>query len=301
VRPDLSVVIGAHTAAGLDACLAALHAQEDAPSAQIIVAVSAPQESIGPIRRAYPDVRMCIVDAGATLPQLRAAAIVFARGAVIAVLDPFSLVRPDWMRQVVRAHQERPNLAIGGAVELHDAERQSLGAWATYINEYGMFMPPLRGGATDILPGSNISYKRTALFDAEDRPRHARFWKTFVNRQLQQEGSPLWLAPSIVVALAKPVPFWDFFRTRFDHGRCFAAMRTSRSGRAERWLRATSFPFLPAVLLCRWSAAYLAKRRRTALLLLTMPAQLLLFSSWALGEGTGYARGAGTSCARLFY
>lgn len=301
MRPRLSVIIGAHTAAGIDACLAALHAQQDAPPSEVILAVSSGDSLAESVKRNYPALRVCAVDGEATLPQLRAAAIAFASGDVIAILDPFSIVRPDWMREVVAAHEARPNMAIGGAVELHNADRQGFCAWTTYINEYGMFMPPVPAGETDILPGSNISYKRAALFDADGNPRHARFWKTFVNRQLQREGSPLWLAPSVVVALDKPVPFWDFFRTRFDHGRCFAAMRTASCGRAERWLRAAAFPLLPAVLLYRWSSVYLRKRRRAGRLVVTMPLQVLLFSSWACGEGVGYARGAGSSCARLFY
>lgn len=301
MRPQLSVIIGAHTAAGVEACLAALHTQERPPSAEIVLAHCAGERLAGRVARSYPGVRVCRMDGQATLPQLRAAAIAFAAGDVIAVLDPFSIVRPDWMREVVKAHAERPNLAIGGAVELHDADRQGLCAWATYINEYGMFMTPVREGETDILPGSNISYKRLALFDIGGNPRYASFWKTFVNRDIQQDGSPLWLAPSIVVALAKPVAFWDFFRTRFDHGRCFAAMRSSTSGRAERWLRAAAAPLLPAVLLYRWSVVYLRKRRRAGRLVVTLPLQFLFFSSWSFGEGAGYTRGAGSSCARLFY
>ena len=54
---------------------------------------------------------------------------------------------------------------IGGAVELHDAERAGYGAWTLYFNEYGMFMPPVVQGPAPIVPGSNVSYKRAALFD----------------------------------------------------------------------------------------------------------------------------------------
>jgi len=34
---------------------------------------------------------------------------------------------------------------------------------------------------------------------------------------------------------------------------------------------------------------------------LTLPAQILLFSVWAWGEAWGYLRGTGQTCEQLFY
>lgn len=300
VRPRLSVVIAAHDAApALDQCLGALERQDERPDAEIVVASSS-NDGTEDVAQKYPSVRMLRFPATWTIPQLRGQAIAAAAGEVIAIIDPFSIVARNWMREVLRVHEARPNLAIGGAVELHNPDRQDFWTWATYINEYGMFMLPVSPGETDILPGSNVSYKRTALFDDQQRPRYAVFWKTFVNREIRAAGSPLWLAPSVVVSLNKTIPFWDFFRTRYHHGRCFAGMRGG-SGAGERWLRALSFPLLPPLLLWRWGRSYVRKRRYRSKLALSAPFQFLLFSSWACGECAGYCRGSGSSCSRLFY
>lgn len=300
VRPRLSVVIAAHDAApALDHCLGALDRQDERPDAEIVVASSS-NDGTEDVVRQYPSVRTLWFPATWTVPQLRGQAIAAAAGEVIAIIDPFSIVARNWMSEVLRVHEARPNLAIGGAVELHDPDRQDFWTWATYINEYGMFMLPVSRGETDILPGSNVSYKRAALFDDQQRPRYAVFWKTFVNREIQTAGSPLWLAPSVVVSLNKTIPFWDFFRTRYHHGRCFAGMRGG-SGAGERWLRALSFPLLPPLLLWRWGRSYVGKRRYRSKLALSAPFQFLLFSSWACGECAGYCRGPGSSCSRLFY
>jgi glycosyltransferase involved in cell wall biosynthesis len=301
-RPRLSVIIAAHDAApALEQCLRALAAQATPPAAEIIVAESSSEGTADRLRSRFPTVRFLSCPGSWTLPRLRGRAIGVATGEIIAVLDPFSIVREDWLNEVLRAHEQRPNLAIGGAVELYDAERQGFWSWTTYINEYGMFMLPLQPGETGILPGSNVSYKRSALFDEGGRPKHDEFWKTFVHSELQVSGSPLWLAPSVVVSLNKPIPFWEFFRTRYYHGRCFAAMRTATAGALERWLRALSFPLLPSLLLWRWGRVYFQKRRYPGRLVLSTPFQFLLFSSWAWGECAGYARGAGSSCRQLFY
>lgn len=301
-RPRLSVIIAAHDAApALEQCLRALEAQAKPPRVEIIVAESSSDGTADLVRTRFPTVRLLSCPGTSTIPYLRARAIAAAAGEIIAILDPFSIVGENWLNEVLRVHEQRPNLAIGGAVELHDAARQDFWSWTTYINEYGMFMLPLRPGETTILPGSNVSYKRSALFDEGGRPRHEVFWKTFVNQQLQLAGSPLWLAPSVVVSLNKPIPFWEFFRTRYDHGRCFAAMRTATAGAAERWLRALSFPLLPVLLFWRWGRVYFEKRRYPGRLVMSTPFQFLLFSSWAWGECAGYARGAGSSCGRLYY
>jgi hypothetical protein len=169
-----------------------------------------------------------------------------------------------------------------------------------YFNEYGMFMPPVVEGAASIVPGSNVSYKRRALFDGE-RPRYPVFWKTFANWDAASAGSPLWLQPQIRVALNKPIPLGDYFRTRFHHGRCFAAMRVEQAPWPLRGLRALTTPVVPLLLCWRWSRVILRKPQRRARYVATLPMQLALFAMWSVGELAGYLFGRGRSCRRLFY
>lgn len=298
----LSVVIAAHDAGpSLDQCLHALVPQVSRASAEIIVAESSSGDTADRIRNRFPTVQLLSLPADWTLPRLRAQGIALAAGEVIAILDPFSIADPGWLVAVLKTHRERPHLAIGGAVEPYDPAGQDFWSWTTYINEYGMFMLPLSSGETNILPGSNVSYKRAALFDDQQRPKHQVFWKTFVHWELQSAGSPLWLESSIVVSLNKRIPFGDFFCSRYHHGRCFAGMRARPRGELERWVRTLSFPLLPPLLLWRWGTVFARKRRHASKLILSLPFQLLLFSSWASGECAGYARGTGSSCRKLFY
>jgi hypothetical protein len=157
-----------------------------------------------------------------------------------------------------------------------------------------MFLPPMASGPAWILPGSNVSYKRSALF-AGGVPRYPVFWKTIANR----DASSLWLAADVQVALDKPVPFGDFLRTRYHHGRCYAGMRGA--GVLERIFRAATTPLLPAVFLWRWGTAYLSRGRHRGKLLATLPLQVALFGVWSWGELAGYLFGPGRSCRRLFY
>jgi glycosyltransferase involved in cell wall biosynthesis len=295
------VVIASHNAKPVIAvCLSALASQLDPQLDEIIVADSSDDGTEKAAREALPGLRLLHFDAPLTLPQLRGHGIAAAGGEIIAILDPYSIASPGWSAALLQAHREHPHPVIGGTVDLYDEERQGLLAWAQYINEYGMFMSPAATGEIEILPGSNISYKRSVLFDGP-APRFTEFWKTFVNWEAETAGLRLWLAPAVHVRLWKPIPFGDFLRTRRDHGRCFGALRSQHATRFERLLRAASTPLLPWLFLQRWGRRYLARKRRRREFLLTLPLQLLLFAQWALGEFAGYCFGPSRSCQNLFY
>jgi glycosyltransferase involved in cell wall biosynthesis len=296
----LSVVVSGRNAREVLDCLDALCPQAFAAGAEVIVADSSDDGTDEAISRRFPAVRLLHFQTPLTLPELRTEAIAVSRGRIVAILDAFSIVDDNWVSEVLRAHGGRPNLAIGGAVELYDAARQDLWNWAVYINEYGMFMLPGAAGELDILPGSNISYKRDALFEG-DRPKHKEFWKTFVNQELEAAGSPLWLEPRMVVRLKKPVPIGDFFRTRYHHGRCFAGMRAENFGSLRRFAHAVTAPVLPVLFIWRWGRKYWVKDRYRGKFVATLPLQFLLFGSWSAGEFVGYLLGAGNSCQVLHY
>lgn len=297
----LSVVIAAHNPGPVIAmCLSALEKQQQGDFAEIIVVLSSTDGTNAVIRDGFPGVRLLHFDEPLSVPQLRGKGIGMATGEIIAILDPYSIVNDCWISEVLRMHDERPNLAIGGVVDLYDADMQDLLAWAIYINEYGMFMSPVLTGVSEILPGSNIAYKREALFNGNSSPKE-EFWKTFANQDIESAGSELWLTNRVVVSLLKPVPFNDFLRTRFLHGRCFAGMRVNNAPLRERLIRALTTPLLPGVFLWRWGRDYWPKGRYRSKFLLTLPLQLLLFGNWAVGEFFGYCFGPGQSCRKLYY
>lgn len=281
-------------------CLTALAQQVDPLLDEIIIADSSHDRTPDVVKAVLPTGRLIHFDEPLTVPQLRGHGIGRSRGGIIAILDPYSIVSSGWVDAVLKAHRERPNPVIGGTVDLYNENTQGLFVWAQYINEYGMFMSPATEGEIEILPGSNISYKRHVLFDGTT-PLYPEFWKTFINWDTETTGFALWLAPAIQVCLWKPIPFADFLRTRRDHGRCFAAMRNQQLTRVARLLRGLSTPLLPWVFLLRWGRRYWTRNRRRREFLLTLPLQFLLFGLWALGEFDGYFFGSNRSCQKLFY
>ena len=299
--PELSVVIASHNAAAvMPDCLTALCSQHEFGRTEVIVADSSADGTDDLIRRRFPEVRVLRSPGRLTIPELRGAGIAVARGRIVALLDPYCIVGERWLSELLAVHARRPEPAVGGTVELGSAHGRGVVHWAVFFSEYAAFMPPVREGRSADLAGGNVAYKRGALGDPAELAQ-AGFWKPFVNARLKAEGRGFWIAPSLSVGLRKPVPFREFLRSRYHHGRCFAAMRVARCTRVEACWRALTAPALPILALWRGARAVWPKRRRRVEFLMSLPLLLLLHGSWAWGEFCGYLLGPGRSCGQLFY
>lgn len=291
----MSVIIAAHNACSvIDQCLSALKNQAGSDELEIIVVDSSSDGTDTIVRQNHPGVTLIHFDTPRTIPVMRGEGIRVSHGDIITIIDPYAVVSTGWHKALITAFAETDYSIIGGPVDLIKKQKRNLREWAIYINEYGMFMPPMSSGGMTILPGCNISYRREVLFDG-DMPRFQHFWKTSVN----EETSRLWLESAAVVSLNKPIPFGGFLQSRYDHGRCFAGMR--ETGRVERLLRLITAPVLPFVFLWRWGRHYFSKGMYRSKFVLTLPHQFILFGNWARGELAGYLRGTGHSCEKLFY
>lgn len=280
-------------------CLDTLLAQSDG-DVQVVVAFGAHPALAQELADHAARVESISSARPAALHVLRAAALRKATGEVTAILDPYSIPASDWVAAVRETHRVHANHAIGGPVDLDGAAQRGLLDWALYINEYGMFLPPMEEQGMELLPGCNVSYKRSALFDG-DTPRSPELWKTFVNDRLLGLGETLLIEPRMIVSLDKTIDFSNYLLRRFDHGRCYGAMSSAEMSWAARWLRVGAAPLLPFVLLARWSVRFWARGRYRDKLIATLPLQLLMFGWWIAGETIGRIFGAGKSCSRLYY
>jgi GT2 family glycosyltransferase len=301
LAPRLSIVIATHNAREVICdCLAALQAQAGREKPEIIVADSSTDSTDRLVREQFPDVCLSHYPEAFTIPQLRGAGIAAAHGELIAILDPYCIADEHWIEALVKAHAERPEVAIGGCVQIDDAAGRSLTRWATYFNEYADFIPPVAAGQTSVLTGNNIAYKRSALGDVEEL-RQKGFWKAFANEQLLATGHPLWTEPALVVRLRKSISFREFLTSRYHHGRCYAAMRIAGASPMVRLVRVLSTPLLPFLFLWRQVRSVWPKRQCRKNLFLTLPFSFLFSCSWTWGELGGYLGGPGRSCNCLYF
>src|SRR5258708_16159424 len=175
--PKLSIVIASLNGRPyIDACLAALARQQGNIQAEVLVAECVGPEVVSFIKSNYPDVKVIAFAERKSVPQLRAAGILAARGEIIAITEDHCIPADNWYTALVTAHTEESNPAIGRAVDNAATERNI--HWAVYLCEYINFISPVPHGVVHDLPGPNVSYKREALDSMRDMLEDG-YWENF--------------------------------------------------------------------------------------------------------------------------
>jgi len=243
----------------------------------------------------YPRLRV-IHRPGASVFQLRATCVAAAAGAVVAITEDHCVAAPDWCARILAAHREHPEAAaIGGAVE-NGATGTTID-WASFFLVNGASMPPVRDGVRRAIAlQANCSYKRSALSkDAAE----LGMMEWLLNEDLHARGAVLRTDGRILVEHVQSLGAAATCRIHYDDGRTIAAFRLTRMGGLERALRLAACVVMPPLLTARAAVHVLTKRRRTGLLLTSLPWMLVLTSCKALGNFHGLLFGAGSSPARI--
>jgi hypothetical protein len=243
----------------------------------------------------YPRLRV-IHRAGASVFQLRAACVAASAGAIVAITEDHCVAARDWCERILAAHREHPEAAvIGGAVE-NGATATTID-WASFFLVNGASMPPVRDGARRAIAlQANCSYKRSALSkDAAE----LGMMEWLLNEDLHARGAVLRTDGAILVEHVQSLGVAATCRIHYDDGRTIAAFRLARIGSVERVVRLAACVAMPPLLTARAALQVLAKRRRTGLLLASLPWMLVLTTCKAWGNLHGFLFGAGTSPARI--
>lgn len=292
--PSLSIVI-----ASLDPgpvifeCLSALALQRS-EDIEILVVDASADDTANRVRADFPWARVIEEKSARSLPRLRGIGIAEALAPVVGIIDAWCLVNSEWIAEANCIHHERPEPAAGGSVELAPSERASMSAWATYLFDYWEFVPPTPEGNTRVLAGNNIVYKRTALPRSTDLRRDG-FWKAFANALLMSEGHGLWSSSKLSIQIRRRLPIGRFFRSRYHHGRSYAAMRVASSSWKTRIKWAVIAPGLPLLFMTRQIRGLAAKPTARKWFIVCSPLLFAFHLSWAFGELHGYLAGPGRS------
>jgi hypothetical protein len=228
--------------------------------------------------------------------RLWGSAMARARGTHVAALEAGGVPAAGWARAWARAPRDR---IVYGPV--NPGPLRGAWSWAAYLGDYGQFHQPLEGPGTGEVPGNNVVFPRD-LLPPRSVLEERGFWKTFHLERLRRLRGPLPLAVAeeMAVSLARGLRPGPFLARRFLHGRCYGGSRLEEPGAPPRLLCLAFAPLLPALR----GARVLWRIRRKPLPALrvaaALPALALGEIAWSLGELSGYARGAGDACERLF-
>jgi hypothetical protein len=286
-------------------CLAALRAQDLGAPFERIVPVDARCAHVKEALAAHPEARALGLGELASphppdsllalherIDRRRAAGLAAASGDVVALVEDRVAPRPDWARQLLRAHAEQPAAAaIGGAV--HPPASGSRLARAVYFCDYGRYAPPLAAGPSAWLSDVNVSYKRAAL-EATRAAWAERYHESSLHWQLAAQGAELRCAPDAAVVAARehaaPLRLGALLRERVAFARVFGWTRAKDAPLPRRLVWLAAAPALPFVLTLR-RVAERAQRGGLARdgFLAALPLIFVLSCAWALGEALATA------------
>jgi len=261
-------------------CLEALIPQINPKIIELLV-VGRWQE-VSTLQDKYPEVKFIQAPAEETIPRMRLRGITAANGRLVALLEDDCLVTDQWRQTIIAAHNQTDQPAIGGAIKPDNYPK--LLDWAVYFCEYARFMAPLSKPVA-ALPGNNVSYKREALPPVASLPNG--LYEVFLHWQWQQDGRTLLTHPNMEVTNINRWTATNVTRIPFQHGRCFAALRSKEKPIWNRLVRAALTPLLPILQVGRIIKEAGKRGRYLPKLILALPWIILFQTSWALGELAG--------------
>ncbi len=286
------IVISDGQSAKLKRCLKSIFHNPIDDKIEILVAGSDSNESLIALKKDFSSINFLKLQQPPKTPVFVSSAIAKSQGEIIALINSSCIAQSDWLSSILKAHQS-PALVIGGSVE--PLKPMKILDWAAYFCDYSRFMPALKSGASDVVPGNNFSFKRAALEIGKDFI-YPEFWKSFWCRKLQNAGQILILEPAIQVHYDSELLLAHFLKKRFHQGRCFAAMRIESVSDFKKLMFICGSFFLPLIFFTRLLSIILEKKRLIKEFFISIPFILLALLSWSCGEFCGCIAGMGKSC-----
>jgi GT2 family glycosyltransferase len=219
---------------------------------------------------------------------------------VIAFLDSDCVADPDWAERIVEAHEQCPDLIIGGSVGLFTPAGPI--STATYFTEFSIWMP--RQGTRSyvpVIPTCCWSMKRMAWEQFGPFLEGTYCSDTDLNWRAAAAGHRPLFDPSIRVSHIGPVNFIRFVRKFHMHGRAFAEVRLGHIDRTETAIRACTGPVVPLMMVARLLQREALIRYRPWRFLAALPLTVAGICAWSAGELSGYWSGWLSSKARAVY
>jgi hypothetical protein len=239
-----------------------------------------------------------VLDAGdmsATGPA-RARAVREARAEVIAFTEDHCFPDPMWAEALLRAHEE-PHAAVAPA--LRNANPETLVSWADLMLGYGRWLAPGRRGVMDLLPGHNISYKRSVLRACDADLERLMEAETVLLWDLRARGHTLLFEPAATAAHMNFSGLRVWLDAQWHLGRVFAATRAAGWSLPKRAAYALASPAIPLIRLSHIVRYGHRNGLPAGRIASVLPLLVLGLAVDFLAQAAGALFGGGQSVARL--
>jgi GT2 family glycosyltransferase len=274
----------------LTSCLESLREQKTDHIFEVILVDSSGDGTDGLVEERFPWVRGVYREGRLYPGEARNLGVSLARAEVIAFIDSDCTAAPNWVDEIIKAHQSHFP-AVGGAISNGDSD--SYVGWAAYFTEFSRWMPGNPGGWQEDIAAANMSYRREIFDELGPFIEGTYCSDTDFHWRMKDAGHRLLFVPSILIRHHSIEDLGVFLRHEFFHGRNFARVRVagrnfSLSGRIFYTLVSP----LIAVKLCLRTAWFnLRNRMYLGPFLKTAPLTAAGLVFWTAGEAVGYLQG----------
>ena len=308
-NPDISVIVtvvdGGDT---LVRCLDALLAQEEGPRLEVIIPFDSSIAEVGALASQYPNFDFLDLGDLADRPpanefeqhelydRRRTAGLRAARTDLLAMIEDRGWPRPDWAKEMVKAHRTHDDAVIGGGID--NAER-GLVRWAIFFLDFGRYQAPFETDDPEYVSDTNICYKRAAIEEVEHLWRF-KYQESVVNWALRDKKAGLRLEAGPMTMQQRSAPgLVEMTMERVHWARTFGQVRARGASLPARlkWMAIT--PLLPIVLYVRHLRRQLRIGRHVPAFLMATPVTLYLLTFWSIGEFIGYLEAKGAEAGEL--
>ncbi|MGD9347755.1 MAG: glycosyltransferase [Candidatus Aminicenantes bacterium] len=235
----------------------------------------------------YPWVRL--IQEGGMIPggYFRNIGVQHASGKFLAFFEDHVIIHANYLKNLMAA-LDRGYDIVGGSVA--NGNPESISSWVQYFCEYHKWLPCLKGGLRDDLPGSNFVCRKQVLqklgsFSEERFKLESHFFA-----KAKKHGFTLYFAPDIRTSHFNERRALFFSRKRFQYGRLYAARREFPL--PKRLLYTCLSPLIAVLEYLRILNHAMCGKTYLKKFFLCTPQLLFTLFIWMGGECMGYLFGA---------
>ena len=297
--PALSVILLTDTYDAVRNELSALRAQTVRDRLEIvIVTVTSSAVALGAQNghcEGFHSVTVVECDSLYPLYRARAEGVRRAHAPIVLLAESHAYLGRRHCEALLLAH-EGPWAVVGPA--MYNANPGTMRSWAGLYMDYGPWVEVKTPGTVFELPGHNSSYKRSILLEYGDQLDAMMMSSPRRHADLVARRHQLYMEPAArTYHLNVSLP-WSWIEERFVGGRSYAGVRCHPWGLARRALYAGGAPLIPLVRLAR-IVPLMRRARGWTFVFRACPALMASLVLGSLGEGLGYAFGAGGAMNRV--
>lgn len=261
----ISVIIASYNSkATIERCLDSLRHQRTDAEFEVIVVDSSTDETPKVIKRAFPEVTLVRLGERTFQGPARNIGIQRAKGDILAFMDADCVAPPNWLSNIIRAHESQFRVICGSVRNGHP---ESLVSWAEFFFAASEYLEHAPRRCVKVAPGCNMSCKRKVFEECGFFPDTYRLEDMLFSQNVLDNGHQILFEPSICVYHLYRTRLKDLLSREVLSGRILG--RTSKRQKMKgsvlykNRLFCLAFPFiktyLPFIRILRWDRKLLRR------------------------------------------